>query len=462
MSLPRLRPRRSLPLAAALGVLLLGAMAPAAAASNGKEFILAISPTEVSAGAGGVTASATFTNPADARQQLGSANLTPPPGFVVTQARIAGAPNPAIRNTTVELRNLSLAPGRSVTVTMAISAPCGSSASPEWTVQAKQANDFRGTGNDIALWRASPETSIVTDVAGSCELAWRTAPADARVGQTITATPYTPTAPPSSVAVYDGNGNVITSATGGVTLSFGLRSGLGSLSGATSSLTSPSGVASFGTLAISAPGTYSLIAEVTSGRFDGLVSAPSPRFQVSTVATQCTSGASCQGTVSTTEAKISLTALAASDSPLLTLSLNAGIDLSDAACGWPAGTGYTNQTSLFEVTSSLREKRLSATVAKRYMNYDPDNGAPRLEMCFGSPVAFYAKDYATGASSLTEASSTFDWDRDGDEDPVHVGLLPNCPVAGHPCITQRKKTSGGDGFIEATIPARLGDPAMRP
>src|SRR3954468_2303835 len=157
-----------------LAVLLACAAHPgsAAAAATGKPYSVNISPGSVAAGAE-TTFSATFSNPASAQQQLGSANLTVPAGLVPRSASVAGPGTASLSGTTVVLRNLSLQPGNSVTVAVVADAACRS-AVVTWGVLAKQANGFNGPpGNDLTLVAPS---SLTTTISGQCKLQFATQP----------------------------------------------------------------------------------------------------------------------------------------------------------------------------------------------------------------------------------------------------------------------------------------------
>ncbi|HVF78493.1 MAG TPA: hypothetical protein VNA28_09360, partial [Solirubrobacteraceae bacterium] len=112
---------------------------------------------------------ATFKN-LTTTQRLGSANLAPPPGYSVQSIASFSRPAPATATAVdgvVQLRSLSLAPQASATVTMSVLTPCSPPATAEWNAIAKQANDFNGTGNDLALDPAL--SSVTTTTFGACE-----------------------------------------------------------------------------------------------------------------------------------------------------------------------------------------------------------------------------------------------------------------------------------------------------
>jgi hypothetical protein len=408
-------------------------------------------PSTVSAGAS-TEITAAFTNPTTARQQLGSVNLEPPARITVTSVT-TNRGTAAVRNGVVELRNLSLAPGGSMAATITVQAPCAAQASADWPVTLKQANDFKGVGNDITLTATSTRS---TSVSGSCRLAFTTQPTSTGVDQVIKGGDGTPV----GVAFVDGAGDPVPSGTESVTLSVAEPVGAPDPINNTAPFNSSTGIASFGAMSIGTPGTYRLLATVTSGNAKGTTSDPSSVFRIDTISKVCEAGRLCTGTVVSNETSFTLDALASRQTPRLTLSLGAGIDVDEALCGARPGSFYMSDTALFNVTESDRQKRMSLTVPRDDIQFEPDNGAPRIEMCFASPEAFYPKGSAT---KTLPSRVTFDWNADGFDEQVFVGLLPNCPApeANQPCVTQRKKISGGRGYIEATLPSTYGDPAMR-
>jgi hypothetical protein len=182
------------------------ATAPAGA-SNGKQFILKM---ETPVGSSG-TVTATITNPSDAQQQLGSANLTPPSGLTVTSATVRDRGTARVAGGIIELRDLALAPGATAVATLAISSGCTAGSAP-WAVVAKQANDFNGTGNEIALWRE--RSTLTTSVTGGCKLVWKEQPQNAQVGNVISGTDYVPGGPDVALAVVDGADSPVAGVTG--------------------------------------------------------------------------------------------------------------------------------------------------------------------------------------------------------------------------------------------------------
>jgi hypothetical protein len=437
---------------------MLAAATPSASASPGKEVNLTLAPPTVTAGSADATVTATIANPPEARQQLGSANLTPPEGFVLTSAKIGSVAQP-VDGGVLKLRNLEMAPGGpAVQVDMKLRAPCFAPDSTDWDVVLKQANDFNGSGNDIGL---SAKSSDTTGVSGACTLRWVTAPRSAQRGEDITGTLYTPSAAGSSVAVFDGRregAEKIGTATGKVELSLGNEAlDLGLTYDPAQLRPAAGGVAVFNSLRVAPVGTYQLTARVADGPFFGL-SATSSTFRIDEVVEDCDPGQPCApGKLTETGYTFDLTASAASERGFLKMSPGAGISLTTSDCGgWG---GYMDSTVLFDViksdgSSSAREKRVAILIEKDQINRFTDRGVPQLEMCFAAPKSF---------ASAKKLTRQFDWNADGRLEDVYAGLLGSCAqaAAADPCIAQRKKVGAGDGYIEAVMPKAFGDPAMR-
>ena len=264
----------------------------------------------------------------------------------------------------------------------------------------------------------------------------------------ISGSPYAPGGPPVSVEVVDAAGARVTTATDAITIALGAGSSPGTLTG-TLTVNAVAGVASFSTLRISAPGTFSLAATAA-----GLTAATSAPFKVDTVVAACTEDVLCTGTTSSPTTRVDVSAFAdpaRPDAGFLALSLNVGPALDCA--------GYTEispDTALVDVTAASRTKTVSLTIDKKQMNAVANNGASFLQVCFASPAPF-----TTSAGTASPLQGTFDWNADGVPDPQYVGLLPDCGAFAPPCVVARKKVGAGDGFIQANLPAGLADPRMR-
>jgi len=436
-----------------LAVCLVALMAACAAASEapatttGKQYTLNVSPSSVGAGSS-TRFSATFANLPGQQQQLGSANLTVPAGFTLVAAEMASGASGTVTasGNTVQLRNLALQPGSSLTVYVTATAPCAATTGT-WSGLAKQSNDFNGPpGNNFTI--AAAGSSLTATVTGACALRFVTQPANARVGAAISGTAYTPppTGPGVGVETIDGAGNRVTTSGTPITMAIGTATGLGALSG-TTTVNTTAGVATFTTLAINAPGTYTL-----SASSPGLTSASSNVFRIDTVVVSCTEDVSCSGTVQDSTTRLDVTAdptNAASDAGVLTLSFGTGFTLDCAGY-----TEFSPDTALVTYSTETRAKTAVLTIDKKQMNLFPNNGASFMQFCFGSPQTFKT---ASGADATVQGS--VDWDGNGTADPVYVGLLPDCGVA--PCVSRRNKTGAGDGVLTALLPAGPSDPYGR-
>jgi predicted component of type VI protein secretion system len=145
--------------AVAMGFLLVAlATAGLASASPDKPYSVVLTDNVA---ASGLTVTATFVNET-AHQRLGSADLTAPAGYAMSSATASEGSATVVGNV-VELRNLGLMPGQSVTVTIKLSSSTCST--HEWTVIAKQANNFSGPpGNNLTLDTAN--SNLNTAVCG--------------------------------------------------------------------------------------------------------------------------------------------------------------------------------------------------------------------------------------------------------------------------------------------------------
>ena len=131
-------------------VVLVSAVSVASASAAFKPYSVVMSGD---VGSSGPVAVATITNET-AHQRLGAANLTAPPGYVVSSASTTQGTVTVVFDSTaqayvIQLRNAALAPGQSLKITIGLtSVPCTPG---KWSVQAKQANNFNGSGNDLNL-----------------------------------------------------------------------------------------------------------------------------------------------------------------------------------------------------------------------------------------------------------------------------------------------------------------------
>jgi hypothetical protein len=138
-----------------------------AATCTGKCFAVTVSPAIAAQGANASFAFA-ITNEAST-QQLGSVQISAPAGFTITDA--PGAAN-SFPSSSALFLNLSLAPSHKTILTLNADVP-DSGGLYQWGIQAKQSNNFNGTGNDFLLDPASAGNlsgfvGSVQSCSGSC------------------------------------------------------------------------------------------------------------------------------------------------------------------------------------------------------------------------------------------------------------------------------------------------------
>jgi hypothetical protein len=304
-----------------VGVTLLVVFGPVAVASaatiSNKPYLLTIATTsnpydtasgEVASGES-MTMTATLTNES-ATQQIGSANLFWPTGFIVSvQPKSAGSvsqnctDNGVAVGACVQLRNLALAPnGGSVTVAMSVTTPLCQQGSFAWSAEVKQANNFSGPpGNDFSY---QPSGSLAsTNLDGACTLKFSPAPTDAQTDQPISGSPYTPESaggPAVTVQVVDSHGNLVPKSTIPVTMSLGTNPFNATLSGNPNPST-VDGTTTFPDLTLNKSGLgYTLVATPGPTQPPGATTLPpvsSTPFDIQDQSASCGASVTCTTTV---------------------------------------------------------------------------------------------------------------------------------------------------------------------
>jgi hypothetical protein len=233
----------------ALGVFATIPIASGSAATSGKPYT-AVFDANVAGGKTSVAVNLAITN--NAKQSLGSAQVTAPPTFSISGP--AQYVDPSRSNSTVlTMTNLNVAAGATLNIPITVAmTPCPAGAYA-WSISAKQSNDYNGTGNDFTF--TTNGSNLITNVT-PCTLKWVTQPATSAKNATITGALYNPSGPSVAVQAYDG-GNpalpIATLNTGGVTLTQTGGSGPGSFSGTSANFSG--GVATFATLSAANTGT---------------------------------------------------------------------------------------------------------------------------------------------------------------------------------------------------------------
>lgn len=425
---------------ASLGVLAAGVLAaatlatPAAASActpSGKCFGITVSPTSTAAG---VTTSFSFaiTNEATT-QTLGSVKISAPAGFVITGASgPPGTPPGSVTVTPASALFVSLSLGSMTTKTVTVSASLGCSGGPyQWGIEAKQSNDFSGTGNDFQLDPASA-ANLSGSATGSCSLAFTSdgQPAGAAVNAVITSNFPAPGGP-VKVAVLDGSGHVATGSAAAITVAIGTNPASGSLSG-TLTVNASGGIAAFSDLSINQPGDgYTLTA--TS---PGLSPAPpSNPFKIWVSAQPCTAPCSASSSTTTTKATVTTTS-----------SIPAGDFLGFSLSG---GTAYTcagtyqrvSDTVSFDVLSpsgvALSSAQFTVTlqISKSTVLASGRTGASQWQICYASTQPFTTLPNTLGSATIGNAV-------------YQTGLLPDCSnTQGAPCVQSRHKDNAGNVIV---------------
>ena len=362
-------------------------------------------PATLAAGTTG-TVRATYTN-INTQQQLGSSNLVVPAGLQVVSA--SPSSKATVSGNTVQLRNLNLAGGASTTITMQVAAGC-SAANYVWPAPlTKQANNFNGPpGNDLNLDAASSDLRTV--VSGSCTLHFVNQPANARIAQAITSVAYDPSGAPITVEVLNGTGQRVTGSTPAVTMAIGTNAGGGTLSGTkTVNVNATTGLASFSTLSIDRAGAnYTLVASSP-----GIASATSGTFNIDQYSVFCAEDVDCNVLIPLSgsnqsfggSSSVKVTALQGqitdTDSGFLTSSLGVGGPLDCA--GYKE---FTPDIVAIAYSALDREKSVIATIDKKVMNAESNNGTPTLQSCFGAPFTFAT---IPGTRSRSTRPSAWAW-----------------------------------------------------
>lgn len=444
-------------LTAACTLLVATAATAAKPATSSKPYSLVLAPATVPGGST-ATITATYTNLTD-QQQLGSSNLTPPADFTVVSAQITSGPAGAtasVAGGTVELRNLSTAPGGSVTVSMQVETSCGGGQGT-WTAVTKQANDFNGPpGNNLAL--DASKSSLTTTATGGCQLSFTTQPKDVQVGSTITGTAGDPAGPPVAVSVLDAAGNP-TKAEISVTVGLGTKPSGAVLNG-TKTLTSDDGVATFSTLSVNAAGTYTLVATSPDATSD-----TSDVFRAYLTLVPCINNVFCTATATTggtvngnrrytnsvnVDAPPNPDGGVANDGGTLALSYNSGVT--------PVCDTYDPVSPDTEVVvGPNRVKTVTSTIDRSVMDARR-RAASSLRTCLIAPYQF-----RVGLASGNAGLATPIGDPDGDGVQDFSGILPQCNPSqpNLPCQQSATADSLGNGIVVYLLPADPRDPLGR-
>ncbi|MGD0370324.1 MAG: hypothetical protein ABSC16_01310 [Candidatus Dormibacteria bacterium] len=381
-----------------------------------------------------------------------SAELTAPAGFAIQSATLV-APrkhDPPTAHVsidtattpytyTVDLDDLDLAPGASISAVLSVTASCAAT-SGTWALSVQPAPTAHGQGFTV-----DPSSALSVGVTGACTLAFTADPTNAVIGQDITHQGFDPSGSPVEVEARAANGRPVA----GVEVTLSAEVGSGTLSGTTSSTTGGPdagtlGVAAFSPLSIGQTGYYSLQAGAPA-----FVTADSSLFQITDGATPCTG--SCSGSASndTVSAAVSVSNPGTGDTLSVALS-----GFSYQCPDWLSPTGYYPTVTtplgvdLWQSDGSLDPSPRSVQVALTIPgSAPPPPFFPFYQVCYASTEPFSGGTLVGAAQSIPGyAGSTY------------VGLLPYCPVAATaadaPCVLS---SSWGDGSAVVTFVGAPGD-----
>ena len=395
---------------------LVAVIGSAQAAPSQKKFAATVAVTGGQVTATSATLRLTLTNRTRS-QTLGSANFTPPSG--VTLGPVVGGANRAgwtaqITGGVVAFRSTSnaLPNGQSVSADVSVTifqATCGHAA---WTTQAKQSNDFSGSGNDFQFDPAGSDLVAL----GSFSIATIETVTDD--GQPVPAI-LTGQPKPSTTTAYDICGEVKTTY-GGATRSATLLTGAGYVP--TAGLTWSNGV---GTVTITPAVTETdnrlHVSDPTSG-----VSAASNFFDTTDRLCTSTDTAACEW--SEQGGKLKVNSTPPPEDASLGIGFNSNLSF---LCGDASST--VGGTPLVNINPRYEETDVEAiAVTLTYKKSATGNGpASSFDVCF-------RKDDVTEWTVLSQCAST------------------SPPATAAPCFISRKRVTGGD--LEVVLWIETDDP----
>ena len=445
MRLPARSKDRPTPMLVLVGsaLLLLATLTPTASAvTQVKPYKFVIGPPD-SVGAGtAVTLQALLENHATT-QQLGSADLSAPGiSFPTTPPiTLTGFPTPPATATAtafadhIELRNLAIPPGGSITISFTATVSCTAGDPITWLVQPKQSNNWSGPPGN-AFNPPTEDSDFTTGATGTCHLAFQIQPHNAEKNTTISGTDFDTSGNPVSVALLDGSNNVVASFTGSVSLALNTVAGSGSLVGG-GPVNAVAGEATFSGLQVTSAGYYTVTASAPSLSLSvtsdhDLSTAANDPFAI--VDDACGTGETCTVNL---PGQMRVESTNTGDGFVTLIVGVGGLDCKDDFQHAPFVTEI-NSTG-----TATGTKTDTVTIYKQYVNDQPNNGAAFFQVCYQAPLTFTTRD---GTPATEDPQGTF------------TGLLPDCASQNPqpPCILKKSKNQAGDVVIVLLLPA--GDP----
>jgi hypothetical protein len=450
-------------IAAAMGIAMLGALVLAGAAGSApdkKRYTL--TPASQTGTPLSGTLSWTIANTSQSPQTIGSAEIrltSAFDGFQLTGV----SPNATLNGAVVELRDLAVPPGSSITITASYTAPC-SGGTAWFDGETKQSNDFLGKNNNFLNGRDVLTTVDAVIAPCAYKLVFASQPADtvqdtATKSQAVTTAIGDPTADPVEVHAVDAvTGTTLVPIDTSVTVSALAVSGDGAFSG---SFAMTDGVATLDDLVITSNspktplGLYVLRASTvdavgSAAESDEFAVIPELCLHDGTSTDTCTGELTVQG-----KGGGSLTYLAEAfdlDNSMTNVGGTslAMIELSSTA---PAGcgTGFTPLGPGVEIITRPLAGSLTVTIeiSKLDRQYLQNNGLAKLAVCIVTNLPFTRADWSLSPFDAVEGG--------------YVGVVPDCPATTDltefggkandqsPCLKSRESVKGGAKLV-VTLP----------
>ena len=371
---------------ALLGALTLG---PSAMSADSKTYSAVFTST-APGGENGQSMSLTIENLGS--PQLGSANVTAPPGVLIQSVSGLNATS-SFTSTSITLRDLNLASGAPLILPMSANISCPAR-NANWSITGRQNNN--GTGSVFTL-APPPISNLVTQVTQDCTLSITVQPNHAEAGQTITNTAYNPAGPKVTVVALN-NDNVPPLAPSNDNVTLGKTAGFFTSTGTgfTNNTVplSNTGVAVFNTLTSDRTGLGFKLTATATGYFS---SAASNSFDIQVDGTTCT-GQSCHvdtGNQGHTKNQVDGAGTNNVDTlgvGLIDFDAPDGFSIPDNVCSTgpfvplPDSSGFTTSMQLGVTNSGTSQPdwTLAATLDKFIMNQIPLNGAAQIQGCLGA------------------------------------------------------------------------------
>lgn len=396
--------------------------------TDNKAFTLTVTDA-VDAGDADAQIAITVTNTSQ-HQSLGSADVTVPEPF-----EVVAAPDDTDPSTTVlELRDLGLAAGASLTVGVTVDVQtCVAGTSQPFDAVAKQSNAFNGTGNDFFLDTDGSDLAVA--IVGTCNLAFIAQPGDTeRAPTTITSVDYEPQGPPIAVEVRDAaDTGRATHSAAPVDLAATNPNIVPDddiiLLGGTTSATADAGLATFEPGPTLSPSAFDYTLSATSD-FDGdgtddAVSVSTP-FDIVDGQVDCPVDEPCAAPVSVLRdgQRVTASFSAGARATSLVVSLGAA-DVPDFDC---AGVPGDRAAAQYFFVGGDGDDRLGTLTLEI-----PDASQPvkAYKVCWAAPYPFATDGGGQSVDQGTKPGSTA---------ALHVGVLPDCAKRGgpvRPCVSAR-------------------------